>query len=36
VFADGSVVPGALPAARLETELTTAEAEAKKLATAKK
>jgi len=36
VFADGSVVPGALPATRLETELTTAEAEAKKLATAKK
>ena len=36
VFADGSVVPGALPAARLETELKNAEAEAKKVAAAKK
>jgi thiol:disulfide interchange protein DsbC len=36
VFADGSVVPGALPKDRLETELTNAEAEAKKLAAAKK
>ncbi len=36
VFADGSVVPGALPAQRLEAELATGEAEAKKLAAAKK
>jgi len=36
VFADGSIVPGALPAARLESELKTAEAEAKKLAAARK
>jgi thiol:disulfide interchange protein DsbC len=35
VFADGSVMPGALPAARLETELKNAEAEAKKLAAKK-
>lgn len=35
VFADGSVVPGALPAANLEAELTRAEADAKKLAQAK-
>jgi thiol:disulfide interchange protein DsbC len=35
VFADGSVVPGALPAANLETELQRAETEAKKLAQAK-
>ena len=32
VFADGSVVPGALPAQRLEAELQRAEAEAKKAA----
>jgi thiol:disulfide interchange protein DsbC len=32
VFADGSIVPGALPAERLEAEFKTAEAEAKKLA----
>ncbi len=36
VFADGSVVPGALPAQRLEAELASGEAEAKKLAAAKK
>ncbi|MCC6193865.1 MAG: DsbC family protein [Burkholderiales bacterium] len=36
LFADGSVVPGALPAQRIETELRNAEAEAKKLAAAKK
>jgi thiol:disulfide interchange protein DsbC len=36
IFADGSVVPGALPAQRLETELKNAEAEAKKVAAAKK
>ena len=36
VFADGSIVPGALPAQRIETELKNAEAEAKKLAAAKK
>jgi thiol:disulfide interchange protein DsbC len=35
VFADGSIVPGALPAQSLETELTRAEAEAKKTAAAK-
>lgn len=36
VFADGSIVPGALPAQRLEAELKTAELEAKKLAAAAK
>jgi thiol:disulfide interchange protein DsbC len=36
VFADGSVIPGALPRQRLETELTQAEAELKNAATAKK
>lgn len=36
LFADGSVIPGALPAQRLETELKNAEAEAKKIAAAKK
>jgi thiol:disulfide interchange protein DsbC len=36
VFADGSVIPGALPRQRLETELTQAEAELKKAAAAKK
>lgn len=35
VFADGSVVPGALPAANLESELQRAEADAKKQAQAK-
>lgn len=35
VFADGSVVPGALPPDRLENEFQTAEAEAKKLAAKK-
>ena len=35
VFADGSIVPGALPAASLEAELTRAEADAKKVAQAK-
>lgn len=35
VFADGSIVPGALPAQNLEQELARAEAEAKKLAAAK-
>lgn len=36
VFADGSVIPGALPAKQIETELATAEVEAKKIAAAKK
>ena len=36
VFEDGSIVPGALPAQRLEAELTSASAEAKKIAAAKK
>jgi len=36
VFADGSVVPGALPRAQLETLLKQAEADAKKVAEAKK
>ncbi len=36
VFADGSIVPGAMPPDRLESEFQTAEAEAKKLAAAKK
>jgi thiol:disulfide interchange protein DsbC len=36
VFADGSIVPGALPAQRLEAELKSAETELKKLAAAKK
>jgi thiol:disulfide interchange protein DsbC len=35
VFADGSVVPGALPAASLESELQRAEADARKLSSAK-
>jgi thiol:disulfide interchange protein DsbC len=35
VFADGSIVPGALPAQNLETELNRAEADAKKTAAAK-
>jgi thiol:disulfide interchange protein DsbC len=35
VFADGTIVPGAIPAATLEAELNRAEAEAKKLAAAK-
>ncbi len=36
VFADGSIVPGALPAARLEAEIAQAEIAAGKLAAAKK
>ena len=36
VFADGSIVPGALPAARLEAEIAQGEAEAARLAAAKK
>ena len=36
VFADGTVIPGALPAARLETELAKAQAELTKAAAAKK
>ena len=36
VFADGSVVPGALPAQRLEAEIRQGEAEAARLAAAKK
>ena len=36
VFADGTVIAGALPAAKLESEMNSAEAEAKKLAAAKK
>ncbi len=36
VFADGSIVPGALPASQLEAEMTQAEAAAGKLAAAKK
>jgi len=36
VFADGSLVPGALPIAQIEKEMNAADAEAKKLATAPK
>ncbi|MEO8306191.1 MAG: DsbC family protein [Betaproteobacteria bacterium] len=36
VFADGSVIPGALPAARIEAEIVQGEAEAARLAAAKK
>jgi thiol:disulfide interchange protein DsbC len=36
VFADGSVIPGALPAQRLETEIANGETEAARLAAAKK
>ena len=36
VFADGSIVPGALPRERLESQMTQADVEVKKLATAKK
>ena len=36
VFADGTVIPGALPAQQLETEIAQGEAEAKRLAAAKK
>jgi len=36
IFADGTLVAGALPAAKLESEMNNAEAEAKKLAAAKK
>jgi thiol:disulfide interchange protein DsbC len=35
VFADGSVIPGALPAPRIEAEIVQGEAEAKRLATKK-
>ena len=35
VFADGTVVPGALPAPKLEAEIVQGEAEAKRLATKK-
>jgi len=35
VFADGTIVPGAIPAQSLEAELVRAEAEAKRLAAAK-
>ena len=34
IFADGSMIPGALPLAQIEKELTSADAEMKKLATA--
>lgn len=36
VFADGSVIPGALPASRIEAEIVQGEAEAARLAAAKK
>ncbi|MEP7329408.1 MAG: DsbC family protein [Betaproteobacteria bacterium] len=36
LFADGSIVPGAIPAARIDAELKSADAEVKKLAAAKK
>ncbi len=36
VFADGSIIPGALPAQRLEAEIVQGEAEAARLAAAKK
>jgi thiol:disulfide interchange protein DsbC len=36
VFADGSVIPGAIPLAQIEKEMTEADAEAKKLAAAPK
>jgi thiol:disulfide interchange protein DsbC len=36
VFADGTIIPGALPAAQLDAELNKAEAEAKKLAAGRK
>jgi thiol:disulfide interchange protein DsbC len=36
MFADGSIVPGAIPAQRIETEMKSADAEVKKLAEAKK
>ncbi len=36
VFADGSIVPGALPASQLEAEMTQAEAEARQSWPAKK
>ena len=36
LFADGSIVPGAIPAARIDTELKSADAELKKLAAVKK
>jgi thiol:disulfide interchange protein DsbC len=36
VFADGSIVPGAIPASRIDAELKSADAEVKKLAAVKK
>jgi thiol:disulfide interchange protein DsbC len=36
VFADGSIVPGAIPATRIDTELKSADAEMKKVAAVKK
>ena len=36
IFADGSIVPGAIPAERLESEFAKADAEVKKMAAAKK
>jgi len=36
IFADGSIVPGAIPAARIDAELTSAAAELKKVAATKK
>jgi thiol:disulfide interchange protein DsbC len=36
VFADGSIIPGAIPLSQLESEINKGEAEAKKLAAAKK
>jgi protein-disulfide isomerase len=36
VFADGSIIPGALPLPRLEQEIAKAEAEARKVAALKK
>jgi thiol:disulfide interchange protein DsbC len=36
VFADGTIIPGALPAAQIEKQFSEADAEAKKLASAPK
>ena len=36
IFADGSIVPGAIPSTRIDAELKSADAEIKKLAAAKK
>ena len=36
IFVDGSIVPGAIPAERLESEFAKADAEVKKMAAAKK